>query len=76
MNFWGVRFCEIWLNFCEKIQGFFEFQVKNCTFWLENSKNLNECFVAFLSVNFFEFKDKNLKNLRLKNCEFKRTNNV
>lgn len=80
VNFLGVNFCnfvfcslslrEFWLNFCEKIQGFCRFKVKNRTFLQKNSKNLREFFVAFLAVNFFEFKAKNSQNSRLFCFEF------
>ncbi|TQR61573.1 hypothetical protein DMC01_00970 [Campylobacter troglodytis] len=38
-----------------KIKQGYEFKVKNRTFWLKNSKNLRELFVAFLTVNLFKF---------------------
>ena len=88
VNFLGVNFCnfvfcslslrEFLLNFCKKIQGFFEFKVKNS----QNSRTkICELFMAVnlfkLLLNFcekiqgfFEFKIRNSQNSRLKCFEF------
>ena len=88
VNFLGLRFCEFgfeslslrefWLNFCKKIQGFFEFKVKNS----QNSRT--KICELFMAVNLFkfllnfckkiqgfcEFKVKNSQNSRFKRFEF------